>query len=61
MSEIRDFLDAVGQGDNIAAQGHIESILSAKAFETLDGMKRDMAATLFTGQQETTEPSESEE
>lgn len=61
MSEIRDFLDAVGTGDNIAAQGHIESILSAKAFELLDARKQEMAATLFTGTQETTEPSEQQE
>lgn len=55
MSEIRDFLDAVGQGDNIAAQNNIESILSAKAFEVLDTKKQEIASTLFTGQQETSE------
>jgi hypothetical protein len=55
MSEIRDFLDAVGTGDNIAAQENIESMLSAKAFEVLDTRKQEIAATLFTCQQETSE------
>ena len=62
MSEIRDFLDAVGTGDNIAAQSHIESILSAKAFDALDARKQEMAASLFTGQSEVTEtPTATEE
>ena len=60
MSEIRDFLDAVGTGDNIAAQSHIEAILSAKAFDALDSRKQEIAATLFTGQPETTEPTAEE-
>ena len=55
MSSIRDFLNSVSQGDNISAQDHIETALSAKAFEALDAKKQEMAATLFTGQQETTE------
>jgi len=55
MSSIRDFLNSVSQGDNISAQDHIETVLSAKAFEALDAKKQEMAATLFTGQQETTE------
>lgn len=55
MSDIKDFLDAVGTGDNVAAQSHIESILSAKAFEMLDVKKQEIAATLFSGQSETQE------
>lgn len=55
MSSIRDFLDSVAQGDNIAAQDYIEAALSAKAFEALDTKKQEMAATLFTGHQETSE------
>lgn len=58
MSEIRDFLDAVGTGDNIAAQSHIESILSAKAFDALDVRKQEIASSLFTGQPETQETTE---
>lgn len=53
MSDIRDFLDAVGTGDNIAAQSHIDSILSSKAFDALDSRKQEIAASLFTGQTET--------
>lgn len=55
MSSIRDFLNSVSQGDNISSQDHIEAALSAKAFEALDAKKQEMAATLFTGQQETSE------
>jgi hypothetical protein len=55
MSSIRDFLDSVSRGDNIAAQEHIEAAISSKAFDALDAKKQEIAATLFTGHQESSE------
>jgi hypothetical protein len=55
MSSIRDFLDSVSRGDNIAAQEHIEAAISAKAFDALDAKKQEIAATLFAGHQESSE------
>jgi len=61
MDDIRNFLDAVSVGDNLAAQQHIDAALSAKAFDALDTRKQEIAGSLFGGQPETTETETTEE
>jgi hypothetical protein len=60
MDAIRNFIDYVGQGDNIAAKSSIEELLSTKAFDALDGRKQDLASTLFTGNETNTEITDTE-
>jgi len=60
MDAIRNFIDYVGQGDNIAAKASIEELLSAKAFEALDTRKHELASTLFTGSETNTENTDTE-
>jgi len=52
MSSIRDFIDAVGSGDNINAQKHFDDIFTSKSYEFLDAKKHEMAASLFSNSQE---------
>ncbi len=61
MDDIRNFLDAVAVGDNLAAQQYIDAALSAKSFDALDTRKQEIAGSLFVGQSETTETETTEE
>ena len=49
MDQARQFIDMIGSGDNISAKDLVDSILSARAFETLELKKQDLASTLFSG------------
>ena len=49
--EIQDIINNIAAGDSIAAKEGIENVLSAKAFDALQGRKQEMAATLFGGQE----------
>ena len=58
---IDDIINNIASGDNVAAKESIENILSAKAFDALQGRKQEIASTLFGGQaQEAEENSEQE-
>jgi len=50
--EIQDIINNIAAGDSIAAKEGIENVLSAKAFDALQGRKQEMAATLFGGQEQ---------
>ena len=59
---IQDIINNIAAGDNIAAKEGIENVLSAKAFDALQGRKQEIASTLFGGQeQEPEEITDSEE
>jgi hypothetical protein len=47
MSNVQQFIDLVGQGQNAQAQESLNDILSAKAFEALESHKQTVAASLF--------------
>ena len=58
----QDIINNIAAGDNIAAKEGIENVLSAKAFDALQGRKQEIASTLFGGQeQEPEEITDSEE
>ena len=63
--DIQNIINNIAAGDNIAAKEGIENVLSAKAFDALQGRKQEMAATIFGGQEqeheEVTDDEESEE
>lgn len=48
MDQIRQFVDLVGQGNNIEAKELLDGMLSARAFEALESRKQELASTLFT-------------
>lgn len=51
MEQVRNFIDQVAQGDNIAAKETLDNLLSARAFEQLESKKQEIGSTLFNGQQ----------
>lgn len=48
---INDIINNIAAGDNVAAKESIENVLSAKAFDALQGRKQEIASTLFGGQE----------
>lgn len=52
MEQVRNFIDQVAQGDNIAAKETLDNLLSARAFEQLETKKQEIGGTLFGGQPE---------
>ena len=60
--EIKDVINNIAAGDSAAAKESIENVLSAKAFDALQGRKQEIASTLFGGKdQSDEETSDSEE
>ncbi len=60
--DIKDIINNIAAGDNIAAKEGIENVLSAKAFDALQGRKQEIASTLFGGKnQESEEVTDNEE
>jgi hypothetical protein len=55
MSQIKDFIEQLAAGDNVAAKESIHNALSTKAFESLDAFKKEIASTLFNNGQEKVE------
>ncbi len=47
--ELKDIINNIAAGDSAAAKEGIENVLSAKAFDALQGRKQEMATTLFGG------------
>jgi hypothetical protein len=52
MEQIRNFIDLVGQGDNVGAKDALEELLAARAFENLESRKQEIASSLFGNQPE---------
>jgi hypothetical protein len=59
--EIQDILNNIAAGDSLAAKEGIENVLSAKAFDALQGRKQEMSATLFGGQEQSNEEETTEQ
>lgn len=55
MENVRNFIDQVAQGDNIAARETLDNLLSARAFESLESKKQEIGSTLFGGIEEEVE------
>jgi hypothetical protein len=49
MTEVRNFIDLVAAGNNADAKEALSELLSARAFESLDDKKKEMASSLFNG------------
>ena len=47
MENVRNFIDLVALGDNIAAREELDKILSQKAFDALDARKKEIAGAIF--------------
>ena len=60
--DIQNVINNIAAGDSAAAKEGIENVLSAKAFDALQGRKQEIASTLFGGKdQSDEETSDSEE
>ena len=46
----RNFIDQLAAGESSAARDTLENVLSARAFETLDDYKKQIAANIFGGE-----------
>ena len=53
--DIKDVINNIAAGDNIAAKEGIENVLSAKAFDALQSRKQEIATTLFGGKEQESE------
>ena len=57
----RQFIDQISSGEASSAKDTLENVLSARAFEALDVYKKEIASTIFGGQEETQEELQNEE
>lgn len=53
--DISQFIDNVVAGNAAAAKENLNDILSARAFEAIDGQKKELAKSLFGGNSEESE------
>jgi len=53
--QIQEVINHIAAGNSAEAKESIENVLSAKAFDALQGRKQEMAATLFGGQEQSDE------
>jgi hypothetical protein len=53
--ELKDIINNIAAGDSAAAKEGIENVLSAKAFDALQGRKQEIASTLFGGKDQSDE------
>ena len=47
MEDVRNFVDLVALGDNIAAKEELDKILSQKSFDVLESRKQQIAGAIF--------------
>jgi len=48
MDTVRDFVNAIGDGDNLAAETHFNNALAAKVGDALETKRQDVAKTFVT-------------
>jgi len=48
MSNVRDFVDSIADGDNLAAETHFNNALSAKVGDALETKRVEVANTFVT-------------
>ena len=53
--QIQEVINHIAAGDSAAAKEGIENVLSAKAFDALQGRKQEIASTLFGGKDQSDE------
>ena len=53
--DIQNVINNIAAGDSAAAKEGIENVLSAKAFDALQGRKQEIASTLFGGKDQSDE------
>ena len=58
MTQLRQFIDQIADGENSAAKETFENILSVKTYESLDAFKKEMASNIFNGKNDAVESSE---
>jgi len=49
---IQEIINNIASGENLVAKEGLENVLSAKAFDALQGYKQEIAATLYGGQEQ---------
>ena len=45
---VKDFVNAIGDGDNLSAETHFNNALSAKVGDALENKRKDVAKTFVT-------------
>ena len=48
MDTVRDFVNAIGGGDNLSAETHFNSALAAKVGDALETKRQEVAKTFVT-------------
>jgi len=48
MDSVKDFVSAIGDGDNLSAETHFNAALSAKVGDALETKRKDVAKTFVT-------------
>ena len=48
MDSVKDFVSAIGDGDNLSAETHFNSALAAKVGDALETKRKDVAKTFVT-------------
>lgn len=61
MENVRNFVDLVALGDNIAAKEELDKILSQKSFDALDSRKQQIAGAIFGTTEEPEENTDDQE
>lgn len=49
--EVSNFINSVASGNAIEAKEVLNDLLSARAFESLDARKQELAQSIFTGKE----------
>jgi hypothetical protein len=55
MTQSRQFIDQLAAGESSSAKETLENLISTKAFEALDGYKKEISSSIFGGKQEETQ------
>ena len=48
MDSVKDFVSAIGDGDNLSAETHFNSALATKVGDALETKRKDVAKTFVT-------------
>jgi hypothetical protein len=59
--DIQNFINNIAAGENAEAKDTLDGILSAKAFDALQAHKKDLATTMFGGEENGEEVEEDSE
>ena len=59
--ETSQFIDQLSAGNSAEAKDTLNNLLSARAFESLDAKKIELAKSMFTGKEDSVEVQDTEE